>query len=349
MSDSHLHVNNKRKVTEVLVARWSDGTSLWRSYLDHELSTPESMNFCFRGPVVDDDENEACFVVRRLQETLMAPTTKAGNLDPVSRHGRWVLERLGVLQPRTSPVWKQTFALSDRFVAGLSMRPEVVLSEARRLDGEIDRVYASAGIGKVGFRWKRLVAGERNVFAELCKEGVGTEDLVDEVLDFLDGLLVNAWVRINPVQFRRTGDLRPKLFCPESPSSKKDRWTDSSVLHGWALVSSLDLGRPRGGWTLEKLVQFVLSGAASSEDGDGARYSAEHAPRAFLVLAEPEYSAWFEKNTKVGRFSLPDDELELYDMLGEPVPYLWPSDRLAEWAAERWPEELRPWWLVEDE
>lgn len=51
-----------------------------------------------------------------------------------------------------------------------------------------------------------------------------------------------------------------------------------------------------------------------------------------------EEVGWWSENAELGNFVLPErDEIELYLLLGEGLPYFWPTDRLVAWLAERMP------------
>lgn len=84
--------------------------------------------------------------------------------------------------------------------------------------------------------------------------------------------------------------------------------------------------------------QFFLRPNGEFEGPDDWRY---------LTLPQAERLAWLlsgwgvavpdsraQGAQRVGQFSLPDDELTLYIMLGE-NPYLWPAVRLRSWLEER--------------
>lgn len=56
----------------------------------------------------------------------------------------------------------------------------------------------------------------------------------------------------------------------------------------------------------------------------------------WAVLPVDDADRWWKENTKPGRLCLSDEELELYTLLGEPLPFTWDNRRLSGWAAERW-------------
>lgn len=58
--------------------------------------------------------------------------------------------------------------------------------------------------------------------------------------------------------------------------------------------------------------------------------------RDWFVLPRQEALAWWSENTVPFTSSIPLEELEISRLLGETIPWLWPSDRLSAWAAERW-------------
>ncbi len=55
-----------------------------------------------------------------------------------------------------------------------------------------------------------------------------------------------------------------------------------------------------------------------------------------IVLPRSEAIEWWDAHCERGELTVPDEELEVLEMLGEPLPYVWEAERLAEWAAERW-------------
>ncbi len=55
-----------------------------------------------------------------------------------------------------------------------------------------------------------------------------------------------------------------------------------------------------------------------------------------LVMPLSKREAWEAQNVERGEFLLPEpEEVELYRMLGEPLPFFWGTPRLAEWLSER--------------
>ncbi len=52
-------------------------------------------------------------------------------------------------------------------------------------------------------------------------------------------------------------------------------------------------------------------------------------------LPTDDAERWWVENTRPGKLELPADEVELYQMLGEPIPFLWPDDHLLDWLTER--------------
>lgn len=56
----------------------------------------------------------------------------------------------------------------------------------------------------------------------------------------------------------------------------------------------------------------------------------------FVVLPAEELDRWWSENSRAGKLSVSEDELEVYRVLGERLPYLWPADEVSRWAIERW-------------
>ncbi len=56
----------------------------------------------------------------------------------------------------------------------------------------------------------------------------------------------------------------------------------------------------------------------------------------YAVFPGEAADRWWRENELEGEPSVPLEELELYAMLGERCPFLWPTDRVSEWAIDRW-------------
>lgn len=58
------------------------------------------------------------------------------------------------------------------------------------------------------------------------------------------------------------------------------------------------------------------------------------AEQSLLVEAQARF---LESHEVKGELTVPDDELEIYRMLGEKLPFLWPDEEFLSWAEERTP------------
>ncbi len=62
-----------------------------------------------------------------------------------------------------------------------------------------------------------------------------------------------------------------------------------------------------------------------------------------LLLPESYRELWEPSNVERGTWLFPSaDEVSLYQMLGEPLPFFWPRPRLSEWLLEQFDSEGRP-------
>ncbi len=319
--------NNSGVVDAVLVARWSDGVELWRTKLA-DPDESEAIHFAWgKG----DYWPAANFYVESLvsSRTSLRRSSTYDDLLPFVDHARWILPRLGLRRSLDTPMWGSVDSL-DPSVARFALSLEEARRQARHLDARMEAVHAEAARPlSMAYRWKATAALEGEPFAAVAKQMVGQEDLVDEVLDFLDGLLDPVWLKAAPATLKKRGVLQPVLLRPTSPDSVRRRPSagDGTVAPpGWATTSSLDLqSAPRGAWTLTSLIDWL--GVGLDDD--------EMETQGLLVFPPDEFERWFEGHTLVGELSISREEVEVLDLLGEALPYLWSAERLRAWAEER--------------
>lgn len=54
------------------------------------------------------------------------------------------------------------------------------------------------------------------------------------------------------------------------------------------------------------------------------------------VLPAADAEAWWQQGSDPGSLTLPADEVEVYRLVGEKLPLLWPFEQAERWAIERW-------------
>lgn len=312
------------RISDVLVASWPDGTTLWRTMLSRTGPDDLSIMFAFRGPYVDSDADDLAGVFYVNPEQVSVPGgANTEEIDSLASHGRWALDALGLQPASFSPVWG-TFASEelDPCIAKLSFPSWL---EARRaassLDARMRRIWDAARPG--GFDAAAPRTPVQQGFLKVAEE-VGDAGFYGDAVDFVTGLLDPVIVRINGSELKNRGYLRVDAVRPTlrvQPMSFGHKiWAGSANLPGgWKKIGTLDTDRSKPhGYSFDGIVRHLMES------------------RSIKVLSEPEYSQWFSEHTIPGELSLPAEELELYRALGEQIPFLWPAVQLSSWAVERW-------------
>lgn len=290
----------------VLVATWPDGVSLWRK-VSRPIRERAGKTFCFQGL-----SGEPSFVIHGRHVGIILEHQR---FDLLVDHGRWVLQALEVKERTSSPVWG-TVKKEDPLVTRLTMTWSEALERAKLLDDEIDHVFASAGINeKNRFRWKSF---HDKTFNDICETIPENKGLVTRVETFLANLLDGAWLSPGGTYFRNNGDLRPVIWTPPENGPFEKNISEGPVNLRWTRTKDFNAHRPREGWSLTYLLQAL-----------------KMQPTGLVVKPEFELSRWIEEHEVKGELTLSEDEIELYRMLGEKIPFLWPDPEFFNWAKER--------------
>lgn len=56
----------------------------------------------------------------------------------------------------------------------------------------------------------------------------------------------------------------------------------------------------------------------------------------WAVLPKDDAERWWDDHVRVGRLAMDEDERQVYGLVGEPLPFVWESDKLRTWAETRW-------------
>lgn len=306
------------RVSDVLVATWSDGTALYRTELSQTMPNDRSVMFAFRGPLVDTENEFAGGFFVNPSGVSVPSSFDHEELGRLSSHGRWVLDALGLQPASHSPVWGGGDQDADPLVARLS-HPSWV--EARRaavsLDTRMRKIWDSVSPGDLSAR-----VSKGGSFLDFAEE-VGDRDFYHDAIDFCTRLLDPVVVRISTFDLKRFGVLRVDAVRPKASAEPMSfasmTWTGDPP-EGWGKVGTLDQDRSLilHGYRFDGVVVHLM------------------AAKWVKVLPEPDYSRWFAEHTLPGELSLSLDEIEVYEALGEQIPLLWPASRLSEWAADRW-------------
>lgn len=309
------------RLDQVRVATWPDGTELWRTGLAAMSPADPTTRLTFRTTedrtdwsttdVLDAVGFSTGFVLLPNIDPPLLSTLSSDQevLDRFSKHGRWLLSSIGMQETKHSPVWHQVSDSShtDPFVCRLSMSWEEAFKEARRLDVRLRHVHQFQGPHR---------------FVDVATQ-IGDSGLCEDVIFFLEDLVQIGWVKAASEPLRVSGELKCKFLRPTSREAqqvrKERKWLSATpVPQGWSTTSSLDLQR---NLSVHGVVKWL-------ED--------DHEHEQILILTADLFDPWFEAHTYPGRLTIGDDEVEIFRMLGEDLPYLWLEPKLRAWALERW-------------
>ncbi len=96
---------------------------------------------------------------------------------------------------------------------------------------------------------------------------------------------------------------------------------------------TLPNGRSRTDWVIHS---GKPPNGTSPSSGQSIEEALDAHLREELLLPLSEKESWDSKRVEFGQWVLPEpEEVELYQMLGEPLPFFWGYDRLKQWIEER--------------
>lgn len=296
---------NTHKPEAILVARWPDGC-LFRRLSDFGLM--DSLSFEIRKTLTSGggflDLRKSTFDVRLPDGDVSfdGRGMESAFLSSI-RRVRWALDALGLRSRYSFPMMDGPPA-NGRFAA---YDPYVIRIQRGR--GK----WADPMVNEVG----RILAHHR----ELNKA-----DRLHEVRD-------------NPEDSKRVRSLLQQLeegigiepgYCVRigmGDSAKTGPWIASSV----GLADEL---RPL--WTNHNTsIEWLWRELLFPQGERLLCESREVNDRRVALVTHDEYEDWIGAQLDPGTFSVPQEELEVYSLLGEPLPYLWEDSKLLEWASSQ--------------
>lgn len=317
------------RVDEVRVATWPDGVEAWRTglYLDPESMGPMvHLTFRTREEVVDLTTTVAMHVMGFKTGIIVSivgsgppviTPSSDGDLDRFMGHLRWLATALGLRGPFDSPIrtlgreeeakrthqaWAIRIYAADPLVFRLSMGWAEAREKARGLDLRTRAVQKWFG--------PEALRGSKHRFQEVAAQ-IGEAHLMIDAVVFLDDLVSNHWVKLASQPFQVAGQIQAKLLRRTSEEGDRTKG-------GYTTVSSLDQRQ------ISSFVDLV----------DWLRSDELHP--SVVVRAPADHDRWFEEHRIEGSLTIGPDEVEVFRMLGDPLPYVWPPAQFSRWAIERW-------------
>jgi len=221
-------------------------------------------------------------------------------VDQVNAHLRWVLAKLSLITVGATPLPTSLFPHEeDPYVGRFQAATfEEALRDADEVDRKIEKLSSSG-------------SGTGSCFVGSDLFAPGTKATVE-------------W----------KNDRKIRSLVVQDVGGTRNRRRERDVDH----VFELDLR-----W-LSSFVEKMQSLYGSPSDARPPLTSARwrtswptrSTTRSFMVLPQEDADRWWAENTESGRLSLPEDEVGLFSLLGENLPYLWDDDHLRQWATDRW-------------
>ncbi len=288
------------KVASLTVAEWPDGMQICRG--DLTIGDAQTRFFASADDLPPTTIPLSVWDDRRMtQFTFLVPVSEQGEKLHLSRF-RWLAETLEIMPRGVTP-----------FPASAN--------------------HASPGNPFVG-RFLQRTLHELSLAAEAFDEVLDEWKAMDTSIDGrgVSPLLLPSTATFDPRFFERW----PERYVDLPPFSDGS-FSISFEAYGrgnppMALVSrrhgraDVTVDRKRTNSLSDLLAWFVGHNRNRSDEAN-----------AWRLLPADDADRWWEENTDPGRLLLPDDEVSLYQMLGEALPYVWPNSRLSEWASEQWP------------
>lgn len=319
------------QIDAVRIAVWNMGSdaglTAWRT--DMANSSGESMTFSMR--FEDQPVSLSTLVIRpKLAPVTMQPTGQrtvgligdASSFERFVPQWRWLLVRLGLFDRDMTPIRGAGGGLLEPFDpwVGLFSAPLHDLMEEAIL---LDRRLEAVNQGMADLRKKELSHGASRASADLYSsrafgrlqrkmdpdlapavsafvEGFTTRGVGQGILDRSIGYLNQT--AAHEACFEATGEMCYEIMRNNRRGSfvHVDDWSGHSVS---ALLR----------WLSDPTTHLQWS-----------------------VLDEAGFESWFQQATSPGELSLPSEEIDIYELTGEPLPYVWNNRLLSVWAKERW-------------
>jgi hypothetical protein len=308
MNSLDLEFDTDGRLLQVCVANWTDGSQIWRDILS---SRKEEVVFEFRkGPY----DHSTSYIISQVG---LFPTfsVKEGRFYSTSGirkewadmapYIRWFSNELGFFRWPSTPMSLHELSESDPFVAWF-VDIDASLSEARALDEKLSRIKSVMNDSPPGITVKKAA------------EEIGEDsDLVEQILHFSDSMLEPAWVVPDWSKLAGRGRLS---FSVRRPNHSYSGGNVGRKRHPGVAYSDLltVVEAP-------SLVDFI------------ATLSKMTTSSAVLIFRDRgDADDWFRSNSIKGVFTIPEEEIEVFKILDETIPYLLPNDEFSLWVMDRY-------------
>lgn len=221
----------------------------------------------------------------------------ASSFERFAPQWRWLLVRLGLVPFGASPLRGVGGDIAERADPWIG---RFVFSVSHLMATALSLDRRLENVRRTASEWESLFG---RVLPRLDK------DLTADVDFFLSGPILadGASIQYGPTHddvFHRTGTFHLELKRRMGPGSNATIWVSN-----WEGRNLVDLLR----WLQDP---------------------AEH-PH-WQVLESDAWEEWFRRNSPPGELALPEDEVQVLELIGEALPYAWDNERLSAWAEARW-------------
>ncbi len=327
-------MRHQGEVDAVRVATWPGnvGLTAWRVDLAGSSPTSRSMAFSLYfedqlASAVKSPKSLSTIVLSpEIHPVFMRPTglTKlsigdASSFETFVPYWRWLLHRLGLADRDTTPLRGLGSGINEAFdpwVGHLTGPFDELLVKAEELDRRLEEVVAEVGClvrreEERGASHGSIYSMRPYFFERASKKA--DPGLVDDLLSFVEGGqsygtmgLIAGGAYLNRTAaheacFAANGEMRFELMRPTRTGSVTycDQWSGHhvSALVRWLSDLSMHLS--------------------------------------WAVLDNAKWEEWYVNNALPAELALPAEEVELYEMIGESIPFSWQNKPLQEWAMER--------------
>lgn len=301
MNSSDFVLDHNGAVSQVRVARWADGVEVWRTVLKEQES---KLFFDFRP---SSDEFSEIFSQIGLYSSFSifngrissAPTSR--EWDEMVPYLRWLLNELGIFERSKTPLSFNSSSVADPFVAWFRDFDAAII-EARILDKKLSWVKNAM----------KSIPG--TTLSGVAKEIGVDADLVSQLEIFAESLLEPAWVYLDWPKLMGRGELhfgvrRSNAGMGGSVGRKSDP--------GGHYVGLVDRSQRQA----DSLVELI---SCLSQPGSVS----------LIFSSRDEADVWFDENEKKGTLAF-SEEMEVFKILDEPLPYVLPNKAFSQWATGR--------------
>lgn len=307
MNSSDLEFDSDGKLLQACVAKWADGTQVWRDILK---TREEEVVLEFRkGP----HDSSTSYIISQVG-LFPSFSIKGGKFhsmpgirsewEGMAPYVRWLSNELGFFRFPNTPMMMSELSESDPFVSWF-VDIDSAFSDARVLDKKLARVKAAMKDGPPGITVK-------NAAEEIGEDS----DLVEQIFHFADCLLEPSWVVPSWKRLAGTGRLS---FSVRRTNHARSGGAIGRKRHPEAAYSDL--------LTLEEapsLVDLILTLSKMTTSS------------AVLVFRDRgDADEWFRSHSIKGEFTIPEEEIEVFKILDETLPYLLPNDEFSLWVMDR--------------